>query len=150
MLRKRGQKGFTLIELLIVIAIIGILAAIAIPMYKSQTIKAKLTELTNSISATAASVAAYYQENYYFPQNNLATITALANTLGVSVPPGTASRIQSVYVTANTGLITMQVQNIDTSVNNCTLTLSPSTSALGAIIWTWGGTIPSNYIPRTN
>jgi prepilin-type N-terminal cleavage/methylation domain-containing protein len=44
MLRK--TKGFTLIELLIVIAIIGILAAIAIPMYRTQTIKARLTEVT--------------------------------------------------------------------------------------------------------
>src|SRR4030043_151178 len=64
---KRGQKGFTLIELLIVIAIIGILAAIAIPMYRAQTLRAKLSEVTNSMSAVATAVATYYQENNMWP-----------------------------------------------------------------------------------
>ena len=82
MLRKRGQKGFTLIELLIVIAIIGILAAIAIPMYKAQTIKAKLTEVTNSMSATASAVGAYYMDNVRFPAGDINTIGTLVQLTG--------------------------------------------------------------------
>ena len=149
MLRKRGQKGFTLIELLIVIAIIGILAAIALPMYKSQTIKAKLTELTNSMSATAAALAAYYQDNdFSFPQVALTDITQLQLTLGVSIPSAALSRIASVNVTGNTGTILFVAQNIDTSVNGSNLTLSPTTTTEGAIIWSWFGNLPANYIPK--
>jgi type IV pilus assembly protein PilA len=55
------QKGFTLIELMIVVAIIGILAAIAIPAYQDYTIRSKVTELINSAGVCKTSVAEYYQ-----------------------------------------------------------------------------------------
>jgi type IV pilus assembly protein PilA len=58
---KTVQKGFTLIELMIVVAIIGILAAIAIPAYSDYTERAKVSELVTMASACKASVTAYYQ-----------------------------------------------------------------------------------------
>jgi type IV pilus assembly protein PilA len=64
---KNVQKGFTLIELMIVVAIIGILAAIAIPAYSDYTKRAKVTELVTAGSACKASVSEYFQAQGTFP-----------------------------------------------------------------------------------
>ncbi len=140
----RREKGFTLIELLIVIAIIGILAAIAIPMYKTQTIKAKLTEVTNGMSNVASAVAAYMQEGNGWP--NAPSVTEIRNSLGVSV--GALSRVSGMSVVS--GVITATVTRIDPAVDNSTLVMSPTSNTDGSIIWSWGtsNNMPAAYIPK--
>ena len=140
----RREKGFTLIELLIVIAIIGILAAIAIPMYKTQTIKAKLTEVTNGMSNVASAVAAYMQEGNGWP--NAPSVTEIRNSLGVSV--GALSRVSGMSVV--NGVITAVVTQIDPAVNGSNLVMSPTSNTDGSIIWYWStsNNMPAAYVPK--
>ena len=138
---KNVQKGFTLIELMIVVAIIGILAAIAIPAYQDYIARSKVTELATAGDACKASVSEYAQSSNALPAD-LATSGCSSNV---------TDYVASLDVAA--GVITVTAggtksASLPSTVVGQTLTLTPTLSATaGTVTWVCGGTIPKKYLP---
>ena len=84
---KNIQKGFTLIELMIVIAIIGILAAIAIPAYQNYTIRSQVTEGLSLADGWKTSISEYYAQNGSFPTTSNSSGGAGASKARMPQPP---------------------------------------------------------------
>jgi len=145
---KTMQKGFTLIELMIVVAIIAILAAIAIPAYQNYLIRTQVTEGSSLADAGKTGVAEFFSNTGRLPGNNTSAGVPTAGSI-------IGSYVGAVTIgTPATGKIqaTFSGTKANTKILNDILVFSPTTHA-GSVSWTCGSStgtnVPAQYLPQS-
>ena len=137
----KTQQAFTLIELMIVVAIIGILGAIAIPMYLDYTIRSQVAEGLSLTGGAKIAVSEFYMDSGVFPANNAqAGLEASGNISG--------KYVTSVSVAG--AVISIQYGNdANIQIVGQTVTLTANNAAAGSVNWVCasGGVIPDKNLP---
>jgi type IV pilus assembly protein PilA len=132
----KKQQGFTLIELMIVVAIIGILAAIAIPAYQDYTIRAQVSEGLNLSGGAKAAVTEYFQDRGTLPADNAIAGLAASNAIVGKYVSGVA---------VSTGIIVVTYGNdAHQIISTQTLNMTPVTINAGSVGWVCSSTVIAN------
>lgn len=137
---KQVQKGFTLIELMIVVAIIGILAAVALPAYQDYTTRAKVSECVTAIAACKSSVTEYFSSQNEFPSD--------ADEAGCGT--NTTQYCEAPTIGDGDGVITVGIlEDAGVGTGGCDISLTPTEDATTGAITEWAGstTCETKFVP---
>lgn len=132
--KKSFQKGFTLIELMIVVAIIGILAAVALPAYQDYTVRAKVSELILAASSFKTSVS------------EAAASKGTLTNAGLGLTVSVTGKVKGGSVTDNGIVVVTGTASADSVGTATSVTMTPSLAAENVVAWSCTGT-PTKFMP---
>ncbi|HZH43450.1 MAG TPA: pilin [Lysobacter sp.] len=140
----KKQQGFTLIELMIVVAIIAILAAIALPAYQDYVARSQVSEAMSLASGAKTAVAEYYADRGEAPADN--------DAAGLADPDDiTGKYVDNVTVEDGVITATFKEEGVSSKIAGETLTLEPTfgDDDAGSVIWQCGGSVDPKYLPSS-
>jgi type IV pilus assembly protein PilA len=141
-MKRSLQKGFTLIELMIVVAIIGILAAVALPAYQDYTVRAKVSEVILAASSAKTAVAESAQVNSGMPNTASLVVDSQASKW--------VSQVRYTQTDASNGVITVTTSANDSKINGVTVVMNGALQGNGQVVWTCRpGTMDVKYLPAS-
>ena len=143
-MKRSMQKGFTLIELMIVVAIIGILAAVALPAYQDYTVRAKVSEVILAASSAKTAVAEAAQVNSAMPSGT-SVVDSQSSTYVASVTYAQGA--------SGTGIITVLTSTKDSKISGKTIDMTGTLQTNGQVLWACGpgatNPIEAKYLPSS-